>query len=301
MIGRIVFVWLFFFSAIGFCQEMMQEDILELKNGKFIYGKILKHIPNKEIRLQTQDSSIFVIPTIQIAVIRQGPALYRKPAYQLDKSNAPKPSTPIIDSSDILEPHKKKGYSLHVKGSYLFLNSYSANINIGRLFNPYVMLAIGSGIEKYRNLGNGFQRLQSSGISSSQVQEDYFIPVVISARFFTSRKRLSLTSSLDAGYSFYLPGIGAKTEYGSYYNSTAYHKAQAGGFVASTSIGLRAFISQNTAITYEMGIKAQAYAAQEIDLSNQSSSKGAFTSTTIFLSDITVWNVVPFLSIGILF
>ena len=61
---RFIFITLFlfsfgFFSTKTFAQQNMI-DVLYLKNGSIIRGYVIEQIPNKHIKIQTKDGSIFV-------------------------------------------------------------------------------------------------------------------------------------------------------------------------------------------------------------------------------------------------
>lgn len=300
--GGIVFLSLNAFSIFpSYSQDWNQVDILQMKNGKYMYGKIIKHIPNQEIHLISTDSSLYIIPTVQISVIRNGPYEYKKPAYQLEKPKVFKKYISPTDSAELAEVYKTSGFTILLKGNYILLNSYSGNFVIGRQLNPYLNLGIGSGLEKYTQFGNTFLRLNREGVNTTQYQEDYFLPIVGSIRVFTSKRRMAFTANIEAGYSIYLPNMGVKSSNGTLVSDNLYRKVQGGGFVGNISIGARTFISPKIAVIYEAGVKFQSYSAREVRLTNPTASKGSFASNTNFLSNNTIWNLTPFLSIGLLF
>ncbi|MBY0427240.1 MAG: hypothetical protein K2Q22_16515 [Cytophagales bacterium] len=302
MKGHIFLIWFIFLSFIAHAQQnWAQEDIIELQDGRLLYGTIIKHIPNKEIHLKTADSSLYVIPTTDISVLRQAPYSYRKPAYQIEKTYTPSSERSTPRPVELDEPHKLKGYSVYLKGSFSLLNSGSASLYVGRLMTPYILLSIGSGLDGYNNFGNPFIRLTKEGISSSQLQQDYFVPIVLSSRFFTYAGRLAFTCGIEGGYSIYMPNLGLKQANGIKISESVYRKTESGGFNAALSIGLRLYMTKNTAFLYEIGARAQAYSARETRLTNPTSNSGSFSSTTVFLSNINVWHFAPFISLGILF
>lgn len=60
MIKKSLFLVLFFLTSFlcGFAQEM--QDVVYLKNGSVVKGIIIEQVPNKSIKLQTSDGSLFV-------------------------------------------------------------------------------------------------------------------------------------------------------------------------------------------------------------------------------------------------
>ncbi len=50
---------LFAFGFVGYAQQAMQ-DVIHLKNGSIIKGTIIEQVPNKSIKVQTADGSVFV-------------------------------------------------------------------------------------------------------------------------------------------------------------------------------------------------------------------------------------------------
>ena len=60
MIKKSLFLVLFFLTSFlcGFAQEM--RDVVYLKDGSVVKGIIVEQVPNKSIKLQTADGSLFV-------------------------------------------------------------------------------------------------------------------------------------------------------------------------------------------------------------------------------------------------
>ena len=48
------------FSAIAIAQQNNYQDVVYLKDGSIIRGMIIEQIPNKSIKIETADKSVFV-------------------------------------------------------------------------------------------------------------------------------------------------------------------------------------------------------------------------------------------------
>jgi hypothetical protein len=83
-----VLAYLAFSTFPAFAQEQMQ-DVVYLKNGSMIRGTIIEQIPNKSIKIQTADGSVFVYQLNDVARITKERAL-----------TPPHPSGPSVSSPD---------------------------------------------------------------------------------------------------------------------------------------------------------------------------------------------------------
>lgn len=123
-----VFVTICIFA---FAQENYQ-DVIYLKNGSVIHGLIIEQIPNKSIKIQTVDRSVFV--------------------YQIEEV---KKMTKEINQTQSIAPKVKKesrhGYLLLIENSFgIGIDSYKTTLEQfsvinGYRFNSYISLGIGTG------------------------------------------------------------------------------------------------------------------------------------------------------------
>lgn len=69
---RLLILLCFIIFSTGFSNT--SEDVVYLKNGSIIRGSIIEQIPNKSIKVQTNDGSIFVYDTVSIEkILKENP------------------------------------------------------------------------------------------------------------------------------------------------------------------------------------------------------------------------------------
>lgn len=275
-------------------QNTPQQEI-ELKDGKKLIGTVVKHIPNKYIYFVSFDSSLYVFPVDEIGIIRNVAYRHRQPAYAQIRTET-RSSPKILDGG-----YKKSGYSFSIYGKFLYTQSYAASISLGKFLSPGVMAGIEIGYDTYRNIGAPFATVNKPGLEMMDLKPDVFLPTMVYLKFFSSNYKTSFVGTLGVGYSWFLPSLSQTNGNGIMIKEGVYRKTQAGGFLGSASIGIRVFSNTNTAFLYEIGVRAQAYAAKDTRITNPTSNSGSFSSTTQFLSFVSGWNLSPFISVGICF
>ena len=126
MIKKSLFLVLFFLTSFlcGFAQEM--RDVVYLKDGSVVKGIIVEQVPNKSIKLQTADGSLFV--------------------YQIDAVE--KMTKELREAS----PRRFAGNGL--TAGYKGYVDFGCTIGAGdfgrdRQFNPYLYVGIGAALNYY--------------------------------------------------------------------------------------------------------------------------------------------------------
>lgn len=132
-----LFTLLFFvvLTTLTFAQNNYQ-DVVYLKNGSIIRGIIIEQIPNKSIKIETADRSVFVFQMDEIERFTKEPVQGRSPMASqsggLQKGYR-----------GILETGIQAGYADYgmdrLKVDYI--NAYQ--------FNPYISLGFGTGFRYY--------------------------------------------------------------------------------------------------------------------------------------------------------
>lgn len=118
--------------AVALAQESYQE-VVYLKNGSIIRGMIIEQIPNKTIKIQTADRSVFVYQMDEVEKITK------------ELNQAQIPARKVKDRSS-------RGYMLLVENSAGFgtgtygMNMEKISVINGYRFNPYISLGGGTGL-----------------------------------------------------------------------------------------------------------------------------------------------------------
>ena len=140
---RIVFVLAFLFVAAqwSFSQNDMKE-VVYLKNGSIIKGIIIEQIPNKSLKIETSDGSIFVCNYRDVEKITK----------ERMQSSSRQPGSRMAGSGNELAPKGYKGfidlgYTAAV-GDY-GLGRVELTTSHGYQFNPYLFVGAGTGFQYY--------------------------------------------------------------------------------------------------------------------------------------------------------
>lgn len=173
---KIVVLLLLVIITIGsFAQEKYQ-DVVYLKNGSIIRGMIIEQVPNKSLKIQTADRSVFVYSLEEIEK-------YTKELVEPESS--PNKSSFKNDNSGLKAGYRgtvEVGYQLGV-GDF-GLDRLKMNIINAYQLSPYFSLGIGTGLRFYYDA------------------DAALIPVFADFRAYVLNHKVSPYLSLGAGYSF---------------------------------------------------------------------------------------------------
>lgn len=123
----------------SFSQGNMKE-VVYLKNGSIIKGIIIEQVPNKSLKIQTADGSLFVCNMEDIEKITKEFDSRKQPSYSLNTENTS-------------NKHSLRGYRGFVDVGYTIgTGDYSAGrieltTSHGYQFNPYIFLGGGTGLQ----------------------------------------------------------------------------------------------------------------------------------------------------------
>jgi hypothetical protein len=124
-------------SLIVFAQQYYQ-DVVYLKNGSIIRGTIIEQIPNRSIKIETADKSVFVYQFNEIAKFSKEALARGRRKYS--NSSSSKHESGYVGVVDV-------GYAVGV-GDY-GLNFINLTMINGYKFNPYFSLGFGTGTRLY--------------------------------------------------------------------------------------------------------------------------------------------------------
>lgn len=145
---RILFVLAFLLAAAqgAFSQSEMQE-VVYLKNGSIIKGIIVEEVPNKSLKIQTPDGSLFFCDLNDVEKITKEVPVrtsYRR-TESLDNQSMGNPGSQI----------KANGYKAFIDFGYTVGTGDNAigraelTTSHGYQFNPYLFIGGGAGVQYY--------------------------------------------------------------------------------------------------------------------------------------------------------
>lgn len=187
MIKKSLFLVLFFLTSFlcGFAQEM--QDVVYLKDGSVVKGIIIEQVPNKSIKLQTADGSLFVYQ--MDAVEKMSKELRMASARRGYNQGA----VTAFAGKGLTAGYKSYvdfGYAIGA-GDY-GMDRLSVSFVNGIQFNPYLYVGMGAAVNYYIR------------------GDDIGIPIFTNVRGHFSKGVISPFADLRVGYS---PLIDAKGFY----------------------------------------------------------------------------------------
>lgn len=179
---RIVLSMLLALGSVAFCMAQEMQEVVYLKNGSIIRGTIIEQVPDKSLKIQTNDGSIFAYEMAEVEKITKEQAT----AYENNKRPTP-------NGNGV-----KRGYRGFVDLGYAIGRLYNGQKNRmevttshGYQFNPYIYAGLGTGIHYY---------------FSGDTYEDYFIwavPIFANFRADFMNKKIAPFLDLKIGYIIY--------------------------------------------------------------------------------------------------
>ena len=137
---RIVLSMLLALGSVAFCMAQEMQEVVYLKNGSIIRGTIIEQVPDKSLKIQTNDGSIFAYEMAEVEKITKEQAT----AYENNKRLTP-------NGNGV-----KRGYRGFVDLGYATGTYYDGLKNRmevltshGYQFNPYIYTGLGAGIHYY--------------------------------------------------------------------------------------------------------------------------------------------------------
>ena len=120
-----------------------QTETVYLKNGSIIKGKVIEMVPDKEIKVQTSDGSLFVYRMDEVD--------------KVVKESSKKESKNVVDSFKFpvdASAYDLQGFRGMVEFAYI-AGSFDApelTLSLGYQFNPYFFLGVGAGAQYLSNV-----------------------------------------------------------------------------------------------------------------------------------------------------
>lgn len=215
---RIIVLLLFLLSFSDSYAQNGYEDVLYLKNGKILKGKILK-IEEQRIEFATNTGNVVIISMLEVKQIRREPTDRR-----------------LRNAKDSI--FKAKGFVTVAELSYSYgtgsvgtrigsfrnqMKGYDLSISRGYLIAPTFYMGLGAGYNYYEDIK--------------------FLPIFLDLRSDFFRERFRPIFALRIGHSF-----GWKDNQ---------NGVDWGGFMIQTNLGVKLMLSYSSSVYLSVGIKSQ--------------------------------------------
>lgn len=133
---KILYAIAFLFLVVSYSYSQGRtQDVVYLKNGSIIRGLIIEQVPNKSIKVQTRDESIFVYQMDEIEKLGKE----EDTSYSFKKILGPKRTYDIKGYRGFLD----LGYTTGDDGCIQFTTSH------GYQLNPYFFFGAGTGVSYF--------------------------------------------------------------------------------------------------------------------------------------------------------
>lgn len=207
------------FNSFG--QETIEDDVIYMKNGSILCGKILEYKSDGNVKIELTQGTVIEQPSSEVLTIR------KKSESKLDKY--------FKDIKQYSVPQNKKMYNIFMGKLMVGMNSFNETTGGGGVyyaggyrFNRFVNLGLGLGFER-----NG---------------EFNLMPVFVDLRGYLMKTSTSMYYSLGAGYNIALPT--------SSWQFNNIH-GQKGGLYLHPSIGVRFKSREKTHLMMDFGYTIQ--------------------------------------------
>lgn len=139
---KVIFLLVVALANIVACFAQSKSETVYLKNGSVIKGQVVEMTPNKQIKVQTADGSLFVYTMEEVDRVVKD-----ETKTQQDSSN--------LFSSD--KGFDVKGFRGIVELGYVAggFDAPELSFSLGYQFNPYVFLGAGAGGQYFSNVKRG--------------------------------------------------------------------------------------------------------------------------------------------------
>ena len=223
-------------------QTPVWEEVVYLKNGSIIRGTIIEQIPNKSLKIQTKDRSVFVYSMDEIEKIaKEEIKTEATPSADNQKSNSK------FDNNKV----KSKGFSniteiggIFGAGNSTFTTYTSAVIKYPNQTNLFSLTTI-NGYQFNRNAFLGL------GVGLETGKTTINFPLFLDVRYYPLKKRVTPVIDLGAGYALNWLRSTRSTR------STTQVSMTKGGALAYSQVGVRIYVSQNVSWIFGLGYRFQ--------------------------------------------
>ncbi len=176
---KLILLTLILFVSV-FVNAQDLPEIVYLKNGNFIRGRITKLVPNESLIIRSRDGKLYTYLMSEVVSIEKNPSYKEKSTSIMPSNDNTEPESPIVHKKPVKETSEVDldysptyqytldkgfrvffdlGYSLNTRD---FVNVKSSELNrmevsfsIGNQFDNLFYLGIGAGYNYFYDLSNG--------------------------------------------------------------------------------------------------------------------------------------------------
>lgn len=211
---------LFLLSAMPLlAQRKKSEDVVKLKNGSIIRGKLLEPEADSIIKIETEGRNVFVFGSSEVRNISKEPIpfLYKKSGYIFEMEVGMLSGRTF---SNTWWPRQSRP-----------VTNFTMQIVNGYQFNPYLSLGVGVGLDTY--------------------PESTITPLFLRAEGNFFKSRVTPIYILDTGYGFYSKLFNASIDG----NGTRFR----GGAMINPALGIRVHLGKYSSFFVSSGYRMQTY------------------------------------------
>lgn len=225
---KIIFFLLFVIAGIEVAVAQNYQEVLYLKDGSVIRGVIIEQIPNKSVKIQTSDGSIYVYESSNVEKITKESNSYSKSVRRDKTKNVLLPQGNDLDiikyecaTKPIYKGYLDLGYAIGV-GKYT-RDRFFISLSNGVQIVPHFYVGVGLGLNIYTRPKN--RNSQIDELLNYNISKDFKFTRIIGAPLFLDlrttflKKKNSPFLEFRVGYTFgmmrgvyALPIFGARFE-----------------------------------------------------------------------------------------
>lgn len=189
IIRFLAFISFFLASQWSLHAQAVLEDVVYLKNGSVVRGKILEYKPAENIKIEIFGGSVLVYPATEVVEIKK-------------EESKTQPNT-NINTNTYTSDYPKRELHNPEKGWYHYS---SGKLGVGMSAMSQVAISIGA----YHSSGYHFNRKVGLGLGVGIERNGAFnmLPVYVDFRGYMMKTSASMFYSLGVGYNAVLPSNG---------------------------------------------------------------------------------------------
>jgi len=223
-------------SAFAFGQETNWEEVVYLKDGSIMRGTIIEQIPNKSIKIQTNDRNVFTFNMDQIEKITKEEIPNDKTIKNKGSQEDPARFSNITEFGGIFAVGKTT-----LKFGQIYLGGQLTNhLEMENNINQFSFTTI-NGCQFNRRIFIGF------GIGAELGQYSINFPLFFDFRYYILEKKITPLIDISGGYALNW----------SRSTLTSPYKNEKGGVLLMSQLGMRIYIYNNISWSLCLGYKLQ--------------------------------------------
>lgn len=271
-------------TGLAVFAQQSHQDVVYLKNGSIVRGRITEHIPGKQLTLETVDGIVSVYRIEDVAKVYKRTYPGQEPGIVVDCSGLKENKT--VETKESAKGHVKPPTQSCSRNAFGFKKRFQGIVELGYArgvdadelnfrkltiigdyrLNPYFSFGIGSGCRYYLSTSVGRADLNNSGLLGSvwpvSPKAEAVMPFFADLRINSINKNVIPYLSLGIGYSLIVTkknSIGADFFGEGGIDSLYAIKTDIyqGGFLLNPTLGVSCKIFGNCALMVSIGYEMQ--------------------------------------------